>query len=125
MCSACLQEDIKILISHVIENYYNNLSQVNYVQTFRQMKLKYDQNQDRLKDRTAIESVPALLRNTRFRRDPRQLDEEEEMWFNDDDDIEDGEAVVPAGNSSELIARSSKVDADLDSLGKFLAFYTE
>lgn len=64
-----------------------------------------------------MDSVPALLRNTRFRRDPRQLDEEEEMWFNDDDDIEDGEAVVPAGNSSELIARN-KVDADLDSLGK-------
>lgn len=31
-----------------------------------------------------------MLRNTRFRRDPRQLEEEEEMWFNsEDDDTED------------------------------------
>ncbi|CAG7720631.1 unnamed protein product [Allacma fusca] len=113
-------EDIKILVSHVIENYSNLLNQVNYVQTFRQLRLKYEQNQDRLKDRTALESVPALLRNSRFRRDPRQLDEDEEMWFNDDDDIEDGEAVVPAGNTSELLARNSKIDADLESLGKLL-----
>lgn len=29
----------------------------------------------------------------RYRRDARSLDEEEELWFNDDEDDEDGEAV--------------------------------
>lgn len=32
--------------------------------------------------------VPSLLR-TRYRREARQPDEEEEMWFNDDDELED------------------------------------
>lgn len=68
-----------------------------------------------------IETVPALLRNNRYRRDPRQLDEEEEMWFNDDDDIEDGDGVVPASNSPEVLGRT-KADADsqLESIGKLI-----
>lgn len=32
--------------------------------------------------------VPSLLR-TRYRREARQPDDEEEMWFNDDDELED------------------------------------
>lgn len=37
----------------------------------------------------------SILRNHRFRRDARTLDDEEEMWFNtDEDDLEDGETVV-------------------------------
>lgn len=30
---------------------------------------------------------------SRYRRDARSLDEDEEMWFNDDEDDEEGEAV--------------------------------
>lgn len=41
-------------------------------------------------------SMRSILRNHRFRRDARTLEDEEEMWFNaDEDDLEDGEAVVP------------------------------
>lgn len=37
----------------------------------------------------------SILRNHRFRRDARTLEDEEEMWFNtDEDDLEDGDAVV-------------------------------
>jgi hypothetical protein len=96
------------------------LDQINYVQTFRALKLRYEQNQDRAKERVGgVDSVPALLRNNRYRRDPRQLDEEEEMWFNDDDDIEDGDGVVPASNSPDVLGRT-KADADsqLESIGK-------
>lgn len=40
-----------------------------------------------------LASVPSLLRTPRFRRDPRQLEEEEEIWFNsEDDDAEDNGA---------------------------------
>lgn len=83
--------------------------------------MRYEQNQDRSKDRVGggiDSSVPALLRNNRYRRDPRQLDEEEEMWFNDDDDIEDGDGVVPASNSPDVLGRT-KADADsqLESIG--------
>lgn len=33
-----------------------------------------------------------MIRNIRYRRDQRQLEEEEEIWFNEDDDFPD---VVP------------------------------
>lgn len=33
-----------------------------------------------------------MIRNIRYRRDQRQLEEEEEIWFNEDDDFTD---VVP------------------------------
>lgn len=37
----------------------------------------------------------SILRNHRFRRDARTLEDEEEMWFNtDEDDLEDGDTVV-------------------------------
>lgn len=107
-----------MLVAHVMENYSHLLDQVNYVQTFRALRLRYEQNQDRVKERVGGDSVPALLRNNRYRRDPRQLEEEEEMWFNDDDDMEDGDGVVPASNSSDILGRS-KADADsqLESIG--------
>lgn len=60
-------------------------------------------------------SVPSILRNSRYRRDQRQLEEEEEIWFSEEDDFEDGEAVVPATN--DLLGK--KLDSDLDSIGKF------
>lgn len=42
-----------------------------------------------------LSSMRSILRNHRFRRDARTLEDEEEMWFNtDEDDLEDGETVV-------------------------------
>jgi len=90
-------EDIKSLCSHVVENYGQILDKITYVQTFKALKLRYDQHQDRLRDpqtgggRMAgggggqLESVGSILRPGRFKRDPREMDEDEEMWFNDDE----------------------------------------
>ncbi|XP_018915811.1 serine/threonine-protein phosphatase 4 regulatory subunit 3 isoform X2 [Bemisia tabaci] len=110
-------EDIKSLCSHVVENYGKVLDEVDYVQTFKALKLKYNQNQDKLRDRDKT-SIDSVLRNSRFRRDQRQLEEEEEMWFNEEDEFEEGEAVVPANASiaSNIIAK--KISSELDSLGK-------
>jgi len=46
-----LQEDIKSLCSHVVENFGKVLDDIEYVQTFKALKLRYDQHQDKLKDR--------------------------------------------------------------------------
>lgn len=43
-----------------------------------------------------------MIRNIRYRRDQRQMEEEEEIWFNEDDDFTD---VVPA-NKPEIEAYS-------------------
>lgn len=44
-------EDIKSLCSHVVENFGKILDDVEYVQTFKSLKDKYDQHQDKPKDR--------------------------------------------------------------------------
>jgi hypothetical protein len=54
------------------------------------------------------------LRNNRFRRDQRALEEEEEMWFDQEDDVDDGENIVPM---SDML--KSKLD-DFDQIDKFI-----
>lgn len=46
-----LQEDIKSLCSHVVENFSKELETIDYVQTFKALKMRYEQHQDKLKDR--------------------------------------------------------------------------
>ncbi|KAL1122653.1 hypothetical protein AAG570_002980 [Ranatra chinensis] len=117
-------EDIKILLSHIVENYGKLLDEVDYVQTFKALRIRYNQHQDKLKerDKATLDSVPSILRNNRYRRDQRQLDEEEEMWFNEDDDFDEGEAVVPAAASNII---NKKITQELDSIGKTLDKKTE
>lgn len=75
-------EDIKSLIAHIVDNFYKALESIEYVQTFKGLKGRYEQEKDRQSQKL-----------NRYRRDARSLDEDEELWFNDDDDEEDGEAV--------------------------------
>jgi len=42
-----LQEDIKSLTAHVIENYWKALEDVDYVQTFKGLKLRFEQQRER------------------------------------------------------------------------------
>lgn len=44
-------EDIKSLCTYVVENFSKIFDEIEYVQTFKNLKTKYDQHQDRLKDR--------------------------------------------------------------------------
>ncbi|XP_077443578.1 serine/threonine-protein phosphatase 4 regulatory subunit 3 isoform X5 [Stigmatopora argus] len=87
-------EDVKSLTAHIVENYWKSLEDVDYVQTFKGLKLRYEQQRER-QDNPKLDSMRSILRNHRFRRDARTLEDEEEMWFNaDEEDLEDGEAVV-------------------------------
>lgn len=44
-------EDVKSLCTHIIENYGKYLENIGYVQTFKTLQLKYEQQQDKLKER--------------------------------------------------------------------------
>ncbi|XP_049301532.1 serine/threonine-protein phosphatase 4 regulatory subunit 3 [Anopheles funestus] len=82
-------EDIKSLYTYFVESFGKFFEDVQYVQTFKTLKGKYDQQQDRLKEKEKgnLESVPSILRNSnRYRRDQRQMDEDEEIWFNEEED---------------------------------------
>ena len=59
--------------------------------------------------------MPSILRNNRFRRDARSMEEEEEMWFDQDEDLDEGEAIVPANDIMK-----TKIDTDFDQINKIL-----
>ena len=48
----CLQEDIKSLSTHVVENFGQTVDKVIYVNTFKALRQKYEQQQDRQKERS-------------------------------------------------------------------------
>jgi protein phosphatase-4 regulatory subunit 3 len=102
-------EDIKSLSTHVVENFGQTVDKVLYVNTFKALRQKYEQQQDRQKDRSQapLDNVGSILRQGRFRRDPRQVEEEEEMWFNDDeyeDDTPTSAASIAAASSPTMSA---------------------
>lgn len=76
-------EDIKSLIAHIVDNFYKALESIEYVQTFKGLKGRYEQEKDRQSRGLS-----------RFRRDARSLDDDEEMWFNEDEDEDETEAAV-------------------------------
>lgn len=48
----CLfQEDIKSLIAHIVDNFYKALEPIEYVQTFKGLKGRYEQEKDRQSQR--------------------------------------------------------------------------
>ena len=58
-------------------------------------------------------SHAATMRNNRFRRDVRAPDEDEEIWFSQEDENEENESGPQV---SELL--KSKLDSDLDHIHK-------
>lgn len=42
-----IQEDLKSLTAHIVENFYKALESIEYVQTFKGLKTKYEQEKDR------------------------------------------------------------------------------
>lgn len=62
-------------------------------------------------------TTPTMLRNSRLRRDARTLEEEEEMWFDQEDEVEDGDTIVPM--MPDAMKSKSKLDADFDQINKY------
>lgn len=111
-----------------MDNFYKALESIEYVQTFKGLKGRYEQEKDRQSQRlnrsvdanilllcthrvpAAPTSITYNLFPCRYRRDARSLDEDEELWFNDDDDDDDGETV-----------EKSRIEDDFsDSYGKYM-----
>lgn len=49
-------EDIRTLCVYFVENFSKIFDEIEYVQTFKYLKNRYDQYQDRLKDRDKMEN---------------------------------------------------------------------
>ncbi|XP_071476221.1 serine/threonine-protein phosphatase 4 regulatory subunit 3-like isoform X1 [Diadema antillarum] len=105
-------EGIKMLLTHIVEKHGEELKDVDYVATFKGLKVKYEQYMDRINTKPNLDNLrhASILQNSRFRRDPREMEEEEELWFDQDEDGEDSEAVVPVVDSA---FRSAKLCDDV------------
>ena len=53
--SYSLQEDVKSLIVHIEEAYGNVFDTVDYVSTFKRLKLKYEQHVDRVNNKPNLD----------------------------------------------------------------------
>ncbi|KAM5228179.1 serine/threonine-protein phosphatase 4 regulatory subunit 3B isoform 5-T5 [Ctenodactylus gundi] len=104
-------EDIKSLTAHIVENFYKALESIEYVQTFKGLKTKYEQEKDRQSQKS--NSVPSILRGNRYRRDSKAAEEGDEAWLNDDDE-EEGKAV------GTPVEKSKAEDDFPDSYEKFM-----
>ncbi|XP_043111083.1 serine/threonine-protein phosphatase 4 regulatory subunit 3B isoform X2 [Puntigrus tetrazona] len=71
-------EDIKSLIAHIVDNFYTALESIEYVQTFKGLKGRYEQEKERQSRGLS-----------RYRRDARSFEDDEDMWLNEDEEEED------------------------------------
>lgn len=72
----CMQEDIKSLWLHVVEQFGKVLDEVDYVQTFKALRVRYEQHQDKLRDRerTSLDGYVILTGRSFWKRDRCQCD---------------------------------------------------
>lgn len=88
-------EEITSLITHIIENFWDILKNINYVKTFVELKKFYDHSHRAVRP-TMTGSVGQLdvlsLVNVAESRFQPDSDLKEEQWFDEDDDEEDDES---------------------------------
>lgn len=114
--SACLElfefikrENIKIIVQHLVETYRERLQHITYVDTFQNLILRYDQMQEPVTTQeldnsfTSVESdTPArpagLVNGGKWGQGLRDVDADEEAYFNTSDDEDElaapGKAVL-------------------------------
>ncbi|XP_026457469.1 serine/threonine-protein phosphatase 4 regulatory subunit 3-like isoform X7 [Papaver somniferum] len=77
------KENIKTLIMYIVDSFWSQLVKFEPFATVSQLKLKYEQNKEK------IDPEKCINENPRKRYDERALDKEEEDYFNEDSDEED------------------------------------
>lgn len=113
--SACLEffdfikrENIKTLISHLVENYRDRIKDINYVDTFSNFVLRYDQTQgfapsmetSFLDTEEDTPKRPETGRGNRWDTGIKDLDAAEEEYFNTSDDEEEISGKSPSSRTS-------------------------
>ncbi|KAI3990131.1 hypothetical protein MKX01_029109 [Papaver californicum] len=79
------KENIKSLIMYLVDSFWSQLVKFGNFATVSQLKLKYEQFQNKEK----IDPEKCINENPRKRYDERALDKEEEDYFNEESDEED------------------------------------
>jgi len=114
------KEDIKLLIDHFIENYYKGFENIDYVKTFKELKELHDRK-DRYdppcdQDKEDV-SGPLLRFSHRYdfdKEEIRRMEEEEELYFDQDDLMEDEEEPIIPMNDSLKAGMESEFDQQMN-----------
>ncbi|XP_058391168.1 protein PPP4R3C [Diceros bicornis minor] len=84
-------ENIKPLVAHVVEKFYKVFEPIEYVKTFKGLKMEYEE--EKKKQSQIQKNLRALLYSKIFHRSAEVLEVKEEMGFKEN--IEEGEADMP------------------------------
>jgi protein phosphatase-4 regulatory subunit 3 len=121
--SACLElfefikrENIKMIVQHLIDMYRDKLQAITYVDTFQNLILRYDQMHEPATTQELDHSFTSIDSNTPARHHPlvnggkwghglREVDADEEAYFNAPDDEEDNDSTTskPATNGASPV----------------------
>jgi len=98
-------DEIKMLYIYIIDKFGQQLERIEYVKTFQGLRKLYDQHYDYLKEKNNDN-------NSRYRRDPRELDEDEDIWFNqnDEDDHLEDDGLNDSMNYNDFGQFNKKLD---------------
>lgn len=100
-------ENIKSLVACIVESHHDMLEEISYTKIFSGIKLRYDQE----KSRSTRSGIASGEYNHRFRRDAREPEEEEELWFDKDDDVDFADSFdAPRINIDSVLGESPKTD---------------
>lgn len=79
---------MKTLLFHFVEQHIAEFEDVDYVKTFANLKLKYEQHKDREREQSkSMVGGSPMNPPPVWKRDQRELDKDEEGWFNEDDEV--------------------------------------
>ncbi|GAA0138958.1 ATP synthase [Lithospermum erythrorhizon] len=92
------KENLKILLKHLVETFWNELVEFENFPSIRSLKVKYEQSLES----SELQNASAEI-DTRKRVDERALEKEEEDYFNEDSDEEDSASA--AANAIRTISR--------------------
>ncbi|CAG8474974.1 1937_t:CDS:10 [Acaulospora morrowiae] len=130
--SACLElfefirkENIKPLVNSIMEKYGDQLIKIDYVDTFRQLQLRYEQNKEVLvkPDKSPGESSQSQNNTQQMGHEGWSsgvIDEDEEAYFNTSDDEDNGVSVETSKTDTTSVEEETKdgLKSESDSSGE-------
>ncbi|XP_059766836.1 serine/threonine-protein phosphatase 4 regulatory subunit 3B-like [Balaenoptera ricei] len=88
-------ENIKSLVAHIVEEFYETLESIEYVQTFKGLKIEYEQ--EKYRQNQVWKNLYSVVHSKVFCRGASVLEEKEEM--SSKENIEEGKAGMPSSES--------------------------
>ncbi|PAV83225.1 hypothetical protein WR25_03479 isoform A [Diploscapter pachys] len=110
-------ENIKTLVSYTIENHQSAFENITYVKLFTDLKIRYEQNQEREQSQSTLASTKE---DDRVASPVFVKERQEEQWFEEDDEEESSQAggAKEKLKREDVLPRKSGIETMFPSLTK-------